>query len=115
MARVVVCFSFTIVLLCRYETISKWGQLKKKAKEDKDALGNLPKLTSFLTRASSPAPENISSASGGFSPENTTAADLGYTEVISNESNETLQLESIEKNQELHALNNGAGSFVGVD
>src|SRR6218665_585979 len=116
MARVVVCFSFTIVLLCRYETISKWEQLKKKAKEDKDALGNLPKLTSFLTRASCPAPENISSASGGFSTENTTAADPGYTEVglISNESNETLQLESIEKNQELHALNNGTGSFAGV-
>src|SRR6218665_485764 len=61
---------------------------RKKAKEDKDALATLPKLTSFLTRASCPAPENSSSASGGFSPENTTSAEPGDSEVISNESTE---------------------------
>src|SRR6218665_155191 len=61
---------------------------RKKAKEDEDALANLPKLTSFLTRASCPAPENISSASSGFSPENTIAAEPGDSEVISNESTE---------------------------
>ena len=57
---------------------------------------------------------DISSVSGGFSPENTTAAEPWDSEVISNESTETLQLKSIEKNQELHALNNGTGSFAGV-
>ena len=42
------------------------GQLKEKAKEEKYTLANLPKLTSFLTRASCPASANISPVSGGF-------------------------------------------------
>src|SRR6218665_348915 len=77
------------------------GQLKEKAKEEKYTLANLPKLTSFLTRASCPASEKISPVSAWwFSPEdNFIAAQTGDrpgSEIISNESTEILLLASTE-------------------
>lgn len=77
------------------------GQLKEKAKEEKYTLANLPKLTSFLTRASCPASENISPVSGGFHPRTILLHRLGSgdrpgSEITSNESTEILRLASTE-------------------
>src|SRR6218665_3093895 len=82
------------------------GQLKEKAKEEKYTLANLPNLASFLTRASCPASENISSVFGGFTRGQyyctvgtdpaVGSGDRPVSEMISNESTEILRLASTE-------------------